>query len=63
MVLGLKFTCTEVAICHQTPLVVPIAPKIGARGFSNMLNPNLQSDLHSDHSRHTSFKKKYFTDT
>ena len=30
MVLGLKFTCTEVAICHQTPLVVPIAPKIGA---------------------------------
>ena len=63
MVLGLKFTCTEVAICHQTPLVVPIAPNISTIRFLNMLNPNLQSELHSDHSRHTSFKKEYFTDT
>ena len=60
MVLGLKITSTchqtKIAICCQTPLVVPIAPKICTRGFFNMLNPSLQSDLLSDYSRHTSFK-------
>ena len=54
MELEMKITCTchqaKITICCQTPLVTPIAPKICTRGFFNMLNPNLPSDLLSDHS-------------
>ena len=46
----------KITICCQTPLVTPIALKICTVGFFNMLNPNLQSDLFSDHSSNTSFK-------
>ena len=42
MELELKITCTchraKIAICCQTPLVAPIAPKICTGGFFNMLN-------------------------
>ena len=38
-----------------TPLVTPIASKFRNGEFFNMLNPKLQSDLLSDHSRHISF--------
>ena len=59
MELELKITCTchraKIAICCQTPLVAPIAPKICTGGFFNMLNPNLPSVLNFDHSRNTSF--------
>ena len=59
MELELKITCTchqaKNKICCQTPLVAPIAPKICTGGFFNMLNPNLPSDLLSDHSSNTSF--------
>ena len=60
MELELKISCTchqaKSAICCQTPLVAPIALKNCARGFFGMLNPNLQSDLLSDHPSNTSFK-------
>ena len=55
----LKITCTchqeKIAICCQTPLAAPIAPKICMGGFFIMLNLNFPSDLLSDHSRYTSF--------
>ena len=64
MELELKITCTchqaKIAICCQTPLVAPIASKICTEGFLNMLNPNLPSDLLSDHSSNTSFKRSFF---
>ena len=48
MVLGLKITCTyhqaKIAICCQTPLVVPISPSICTAGFFNTLNPDLLAD-------------------
>ena len=44
------------AMCCQMPHVIPIALKINAVRVFNMLNPNVQSDLLSDHSRHTSFQ-------
>ena len=44
------------AMCCQTPHVIPIDLKINAVRVFNMLNPNVQSDLLSDHSRHTSFQ-------
>ena len=57
--LELKITCTchqaKIAICCQKPLVAPIASKLCTGGFLNMLNPNLPSDLLSDHSSNTSF--------
>ena len=57
MELEMKITCTchqaKITICCQTPLVTPIAPKICTGGFFNMLNPNLPSDLLSDHSSNT----------
>ena len=60
MELELKITCTchqaKIAICCQMPLVAPIASEIAQGGFLNMLNPNLPSDLLSDHSINTSFK-------
>ena len=60
MVPGLKITCTspqaKIVICCQMPLVAQIAPKNCTGWFSIMLNPNLQSDFLSDHSRHTSFQ-------
>ena len=52
MELELKITCT----CHQEKIMLsnatgyPIAPKIYTGGFFDMLNPNFQSDLLSDHS-------------
>ena len=61
MELELKITCTchqaKIAMCCQTPLVAPIAPKICAGGFFNVLNPNLPSDLLCDYSSNTSFKR------
>ena len=63
MVLELKITCAchqaKIAICCQTPLVAPIAPKICTGRFFNIMNPNLPSDLLSDHSRNTSFKTSH----
>ena len=41
------------SLIKRKPLVVPIASKIFTGCSFNMLNPNLQSDLLSDHSRHT----------
>ena len=59
MELELKITCTshgaKIEICYQTPLAAPIAPKFTQGGFFDMLNPNLPSDLLSDHSSNTSF--------
>ena len=53
MELELKITCAchqaKISICCQTPLVAPIAPKSCTAGFFNMPNPNLPSDLLSDH--------------
>ena len=61
MELEMKISCTchqaKITICCQTPLVTPIAPKICTGGFFYMLNPNLPSDLFSDNSSNTSFKK------
>ena len=58
MELELKITCTchhaKIEICCQTPLAAPIAPKIYTGEFFDMLNPNLLSDLLSDHSSNTS---------
>ena len=60
MELELKITCTchlaKTTICRKTPLIAPIAPKICTEGFFNMLNPDLPSNLLSDHSINTSFK-------
>ena len=60
--LGLKITCTfhqaKLAIFCQTPLVVPIPLKNCMWRFCNALNQNLQSDLLSDHFRHTSFRPR-----
>ena len=60
MEIELKITCTrhqaKVAICCQMSLFAPIAQKICTLGFINMLNPNLPSDLLSEHSGNTSFK-------
>ena len=57
MELELKITCAchqaKISICCQTPLVAPIAPKFCTAGFFNMPNPNLPSDLLSDHSSNT----------
>ena len=59
--LPLKITCmchqAKIATCGQTPLVAPIAPKNCTGGFFDMLNPNLPSDLLSDHSSNTNFKQ------
>ena len=61
MELELKITCTchqaKITICCQTPLVAPIALKICRVEVSTWLNPDVQSDLLSDHSRNTSFNK------
>ena len=63
MELELKITCTchqaKMAICYQTPLVAPIAPKICTWGFFNMLSPNLPSDLLPDHFSNTSFQIRF----
>ena len=60
MELELKITCTfhqaKIAICCQTPLVAPIAPKICTGVLFNMLNPNLPSDFDSNYTINTSFK-------
>ena len=57
MVLEWKITCTcyqaKLEKCCQTPPVAPIAPNISTGEFVNTLNPDLQSDLISDHSRNT----------
>ena len=58
MELELKITCTchraKIAICCQTPLVTPTAPKICTGKFFNMLNPNLPLLLLFAYSRNTS---------
>ena len=55
-----KSHCTchqaKTTISSQTPVVAPISPKTCTGRFSSMLNPNLPSDLLSDHSRNTSLK-------
>ena len=60
MELELKIPCAchqaKIAICCQKPLVAPIAPKICTGEFFSILNPNLPSDLLSDHSSNASFK-------
>ena len=62
MELEMKLTCVchqaKITICCQTPPNTPISPKICTRGFFNMLNPNLLSDLLSDHPSNTSFKRQ-----
>ena len=61
MELELQIICTchqaKIAICCQKPLVAPIGLKICTRWFFSMLNPNLQSDLLSDHPSNTRFKE------
>ena len=58
MVLELKITC----VCHQAKVTIFICCQMPwvaqnlLREVFNVPNPNLQSDLLSDHSRHTNFK-------
>ena len=60
MELELKISCAchqaKIATCCQTPLVAPIAPKTCTGVFLSTPNPNLPSDLLSDHLGNTSFK-------